>query len=89
MKDFARKMISAAAWIALSAVAAATAVEAASPVTVKDTRVFPESITATSDGTLLISGLEKGIIYGAAPGATTAEAWITREHGSYEHEDEK
>jgi hypothetical protein len=32
------------------------------PVTVSDTRVFPESISATSDGTLLIAGSEKDIM---------------------------
>jgi outer membrane protein assembly factor BamB len=58
--------------------------EAASPVTVNDTRVFPESISATSDGTLLIAGSEKGIIYKAPPGATTAEPWITREKAGFE-----
>jgi hypothetical protein len=53
-------------------------------VNVADTRVFPESISVTSDGTLLIAGSEKGIIYKAAPGATVAQTWITREQGGFE-----
>jgi hypothetical protein len=52
-------------------------------VTVPDTRVFPESITVTSDGTLLISGSEKGIIYKALPGATVAQPWISREKAGF------
>jgi hypothetical protein len=62
----------------------ATIAQAASKVTVLDTRVFPESISATSDGTLLIAGSEKGIIYKAAPGGTTAQAWISREQAGFE-----
>jgi hypothetical protein len=38
----------------------------------------------TSDGTLLIAGSEKGIIYKAAPGATTAQPWISREQAGFE-----
>ncbi len=74
---------SAASW-AISLTAFATIAQAASPVTVADTRVFPESISATSDGTLLIAGSEKGIIYKAAPGSTTAQAWISREQAGFE-----
>jgi hypothetical protein len=73
-----------AAQLAISAIALVSVAEAASPVTVADTRVFPESITATSDGTLLIAGSEKGIIYKAAPGATAAQPWITREQAGFE-----
>ena len=52
--------------------------------TVSDTSVVPESILATSDGTLLIAGSEKAIIYKAAPGGTTAQAWISREQAGFE-----
>jgi hypothetical protein len=60
--DICRRIICAAAQLAISAVALASIAEAASPVNVADTRVFPESISVTSDGTLLIAGSEKGII---------------------------
>jgi sugar lactone lactonase YvrE len=82
--DIRRDIVATAAQLAISAVVLTSVAEAASPVTVNDTRVFPESLSVTSDGTLLISGLEKGIIYKAAPGATTAEAWITREQAGFE-----
>jgi sugar lactone lactonase YvrE len=39
-------------------------------------KVYPESITALSDGTLIMGSLAEGNIYRAAPGAATAELWI-------------
>jgi hypothetical protein len=82
--DICRKIASAAAPWAISVTAFATIAQAASPVTVSDTRVFPESTSATSDGTLLIAGSEKGIIYKATPGSTTAQTWISREQAGFE-----
>jgi len=79
-----RRIAFAAAQLAISALALASVAGAASPVTVPDSRVFPESITATSDGTLLIAGSEKGIIYKASPGAAVAPAWISREQAGFE-----
>jgi len=79
-----RRMAFTAAQLAISVIVLASAAQAASPVTVPDTRVFPESITATSDGTLLIAGSEKGIVYKAAPGATLAQPWISREQAGFE-----
>jgi sugar lactone lactonase YvrE len=73
-----------ASQLIISVIALASVAQAASPVTVTDTRVFPESISVTSDGTLLIAGSEKGIIYKASPGATTAQAWISREQAGFE-----
>ncbi|MBV8616572.1 MAG: hypothetical protein JOY66_22755 [Acetobacteraceae bacterium] len=49
---------------------------ASSEVTIPGDHVFPESITATSDGALIIGSLAQGSIYRAAPGAPTAEQWI-------------
>jgi sugar lactone lactonase YvrE len=40
------------------------------------TRLFPESITSTSDGTLILGSLGHGTILRIAPGKTTAEEWI-------------
>jgi sugar lactone lactonase YvrE len=39
-------------------------------------RVFPESITSTADGTLIIGSLGHGNVSRIAPGKTTAEEWI-------------
>lgn len=44
-------------------------------VRIDDTAVFPESITATADGTLYV-GSVKGNVYRAAPSSNTASAWI-------------
>lgn len=42
-----------------------------------ESRVFPESITSTADGSLILGSLNGGIIYRIAPGKTVAEPWIT------------
>ncbi|MCW5712938.1 MAG: c-type cytochrome [Bauldia sp.] len=39
--------------------------------------IHPESIAATPDGGLLIGSIALNSVYRAAPGATTAEPWIT------------
>lgn len=65
---------------ALLVFALATGAEAASAgpteITLSGTRVFPESITSTSDGTLIIGSLGHGNILRIAPGKTTADEWI-------------
>ena len=48
-------------------------------VTLPDARVFPESLGAGPDGSLYIGSTAKGVIYRAAPGATTASVWATKE----------
>lgn len=45
-------------------------------VTIHDDKPFPESMTSTSDGTLIIGSLGKGEIFKAAKGAAMAEVWI-------------
>ncbi len=45
-------------------------------ITLSGTRIFPESITSTSDGTLIIGSLGHGNILRIAPGKTDAEEWI-------------
>ncbi len=45
-------------------------------VTIEDTGVFPESLTAAADGTLYM-GSWKGVIYRALPKQTKATAWIS------------
>lgn len=49
---------------------------AASDVTVDDTLVFPESMTATMDGLVIFGSMNKPIIYKADPGAAKAEPFI-------------
>jgi hypothetical protein len=54
---------------------------AAQPITeivLPATRMFPESITSTSDGTLIIGSLGHGNVSRIARGKTTAEEWITQ-----------
>jgi sugar lactone lactonase YvrE len=41
-----------------------------------DTLVFPESLTSTADGTIIIGSLDHGTVYRVAPGGTTAVSWI-------------
>jgi sugar lactone lactonase YvrE len=45
-------------------------------IVIDDTRVFPESLTSTADGTIIIGSLDHGTIYRAAPGAAKATPWI-------------
>jgi hypothetical protein len=45
-------------------------------VTVADRDIFPESITALPDGTVILGGMLQPWIYRARPGAATAERWI-------------
>jgi len=52
------------------------AAAAPTEVAIPGDKVYPESITALSDGTLIMGSLAQGDIYRAAPGAATAELWI-------------
>src|SRR3569623_1037419 len=63
---------------------AATAVPAAaaSDITVDPPMAFPESLSATADGTVYI-GLTKGAIYRAVPGEATAKAFISKDAGHF------
>jgi len=45
-------------------------------ITLPATRIFPESITSTADGTLIIGSLGHGNVLRISPGKTTAEEWI-------------
>lgn len=49
---------------------------APSAVAIPGDHVFPESITATSDGTLIMGSMAGGNIYRAAPGSSSAKLWI-------------
>ncbi len=39
-------------------------------------RIFPESITSASDGSVIIGSIAQNAVYRAKPGAATAEVWI-------------
>ncbi len=58
------------------ALLASTASARAGNVVVPGTTDFPESMTATADGTLFFSSMAGGRIFRAAPGAATASEWI-------------
>ena len=62
-----------AVWLAAASAAHAAP---AAPVTIDDTGVFPESLTSTAAGDLIIGSSAKGAIYRARPGEQTARLWI-------------
>jgi hypothetical protein len=45
-------------------------------IVIDDTRVFPESLTSTADGSVIVGSSEHGTVYRAAAGAATATPWI-------------
>ncbi len=62
---------------ALSAALALSARAAPPPwITIQGERIFPESITSTADGTVIIGSIGQRAIYRARPGSPTAERWI-------------
>ncbi len=65
--------------ILLAAASAMTpSAQAAAPaeIVVQGERVYPESLTSASDGTVIIGGLGSHAIYRAKPGSAAAELWI-------------
>jgi sugar lactone lactonase YvrE len=60
----------------LAAPAGLSAAPAITEITLPGTLVFPESITSTPDGTLIVGSLGHGNVMRIAPGKTTAEEWI-------------
>lgn len=58
------------------ALAGGSALAAPQVVTVADRDIFPESITALPDGTVILGGMLQPWIYRAKPGAAIAERWI-------------
>jgi hypothetical protein len=46
---------------------------------IDDTRAFPESLTSTVDGTIIIGSMDHGTVYRAARGAAKATPWIAAE----------
>jgi sugar lactone lactonase YvrE len=79
-KRFARRNILPAMLCALALtntpdIAAAESVSPAS-IILPGTRLFPESLTSTSDGTVIIGSVGTGTIFRAAPGTVMAGVWI-------------
>ncbi|HYZ25248.1 MAG TPA: hypothetical protein VE690_24195 [Rhodopila sp.] len=66
----------AAACLVLCGVTAAAHADNRTEVTIPGDRAYPESITATSDGTLYTGSIPEGGIFRVRPGSTTAERWI-------------
>jgi sugar lactone lactonase YvrE len=62
--------------LALTMVSASYAADSRTEITLPGTRVFPESITSTSDGTLIVGSLGHGNVMRIAPGKTSADEWI-------------
>lgn len=68
-----------AAGISLALLAGVGGAVAADKVQIGDNqKVFPESMTATSDGTLYAGSLTLGAIFKAAPGAVKADIWVPK-----------
>lgn len=63
---------------AISSLALASAASAQSPerILIPGRILLPESLTSTSDGSVLIGSISEGSVYKAAPGAAEAEPWI-------------
>ncbi len=63
---------------ALAAILALPAAQAAPPahIVVQGERIFPESLTSASDGTVIIGSIAQRAIYRAPPGSALAVQWI-------------
>ena len=73
-----RQMFAVAA-VALACVLPARAQERTEIAINETTRVAPENLTSSQDGTVFFGSTAKGTIYRALPGAAQAEAWIEGE----------
>jgi sugar lactone lactonase YvrE len=62
--------------ISLLTVISVNADDTRTEITLPATRIFPESITSTKDGTIIVGSLGHGNVLRIAPGKTEAEEWI-------------
>jgi sugar lactone lactonase YvrE len=69
-----KRALGAAALILITA--SACAAQPITEITLPGTRIFPESITSTSDGTLFVGSLGHGNVSRIASGTATVEEWI-------------
>ena len=74
MKLFNKYAFSAAALIFIAA--GVHAAESITEITLPGTRIFPESITSTADGTLIVGSLGHGNVLRIAPGTAQVGEWI-------------
>jgi len=72
----ARRRVSAALGALSCLSACLPALAAPADVTVNDKRVFPESITSTAAGEVILGSMGQPVIFRAAAGSSTAEPWI-------------
>jgi hypothetical protein len=63
-------------FLTLALGAAAHAWSSPAEIAIPGERVFPESLTSTADGTVIVGSLGARTIFRAQPGATNAQAWI-------------
>lgn len=56
---------------------------AASDITIDTPMSFPESLSATADGTIYIGTMSVPAIYRVLPGEATAKVWISKEAGNF------
>jgi glucose/arabinose dehydrogenase/mono/diheme cytochrome c family protein len=71
------KAVSSYVW-AISHLASSNPSSSVAPaeITIAGDRIFPESLTSTSDGRVIIGSIGTRSIFSAKPGASTAEPWI-------------
>jgi len=69
-----KNALGAAALILITA--SAYAAPPVTEITLPGTRIFPESITSTADGTLIVGSLGHGNVSRIAPGSASVEEWI-------------
>jgi sugar lactone lactonase YvrE len=62
--------------VVIAAAVGTASAQKVTEITLPGTRVFPESITSTADGTLIVGSLGHGNVMRIAPGKTMAEEWI-------------
>ncbi|HEY0339351.1 MAG TPA: hypothetical protein VGC34_00975, partial [Steroidobacteraceae bacterium] len=60
------------AWVALPAAAAALP----DTISIPGEKIFPESLTSTSDGSIIIGSIGQKQVYRVKPGGSTAEVWL-------------
>ncbi|MGZ3364427.1 MAG: SMP-30/gluconolactonase/LRE family protein [Caulobacteraceae bacterium] len=71
------RTMSAAATAAVAVCAAASAAPRGD-IRIDDTHVYPESLSATADGTVYVGSI-KGVVFRAEPGSKMAEPWVQPE----------
>jgi sugar lactone lactonase YvrE len=78
MTSSARRLLLASLSALPILVTALPAAAAAPPdtITIPGEKIFPESLTSTSDGSVIIGSIAQKAVYRAKPGTATAEVWL-------------